>query len=141
MSLLGREQIGSSVSNTRMRTMGDARKRIVAGIKGQLEIWEKDRGESLPDTLPKGKGASGAKHAKSSLWFKQKEMNDDWMLKIKLGQTNLYLTEQARKDANPYFTVSADEMSKVMKDTIEEVEAGKWDEYIKPIIDKANHTK
>ena len=137
MSLLNREQVGSSVSNTRMRTMDDAKSRIIAGLKGQLAIWNKDKGESLPPT--KQKGSTGP--AKSSLWFKKKEMNNDWLLKIKLGNTNLYLSAKAEKDRNPYFSVAESEMASNMESTMKEVANGEWDKYIKPIIDKANNTK
>ena len=103
----------------------------IAGLKGQLAIWNNDKGESLPAT--KKKGSTGP--AKSSLWFKKKEMNNDWLLKIKLGNTNLYLSAKAEKDRNPYFSVAESEMASIMESTMKEVANGDWDKYIKPIID------
>ena len=68
-------------------------------------------------------------------------MNNDWLLKIKLGNTNLYLSAKAEKDRNPYFSVAESEMASIMESTMKEVANGDWDKYIKPIIDKANNTK
>lgn len=127
MSLLNRSQTGSSVIASKVNTIADARSRIVAGLKGQLEIWNKDRGASLPDTKQKGSN----KPAKSSLWFKQKDLNNDWMLKIKLMQTNIYLTEAGKKSRQPYFTVTEDEMASIMQETIDQISNGEWDKYIR----------
>ena len=126
MSLLNRSQTGSSVAGSKINTIADARSRIVAGLKGQLEIWNKDRGASLPDTKRKG----SSEPAKSSLWFKQKALNNDWMLKIKLMQTNIYLSEDSMKSRQPYFSVTEDEMASIMQTTMDQISNGDWDKYI-----------
>ena len=135
MSLRNRAQVGSSVAATKLNTVDDARARIVAGLKGQKEVWDKDKGASLPERKPKGQGAGLT--SKSSLWFKKKELNEDWLLKIKLSQTSLYMTEEARKARNPYFTVKESEMSQIMDDTMEEVRKGEWDKEIKDAMSQS----
>ena len=126
ISLRNRSQTSASVSGAKITDMDSARKRIVAGLKGQLEIWKKDRGASLPATKPKGSNSP----AKSSLWFKQKQLNSDWLLKIKLMQTNIYTSEENMKTRQPYFTVTEDEMTEVMENLIKEIDNGEWDQDI-----------
>jgi len=139
MSLLNQSQTGASVAVSKIVTVSDARARILSGLQGQLEIWMKDKGASLPQTNKEAKD-KGFKHSKNGLWFKQKQMNNDWILKLKMAQTNVYLTEEAKKAANPYFTVAEADMENVMRDTMEEVRKGEWDQYIKlsdpSLIDK-----
>ena len=130
MSLLEQSQTGASVATSKLNTVTDARNRIVSGLQGQLEIWEKDKGASLPQTNKEAK-ERGVTHSKNGLWFKQKQMNNDWLLKLKIAQTNVYLTEAAKKARNPYFTVKEADMAKTMRDTMEEVENGDWDKFIK----------
>ena len=69
MSLLNQSQTGASVATSKLNTVADARQRIVAGLQGQLDIWLKDKGASLPATNEEAK-KQGQKHSKSSLWFK-----------------------------------------------------------------------
>ena len=134
MSLRDRSQVGASVASTKINTVEDARGRIVAGLKGQKEIWDRDKGASLPDKKAKGQGAGVT--SKSGLWFRKKELNDDWLLKINLGTTSLYMTDAAKKARNPYFTVKESEMSGIMQSTIDEILKGDWDKEIKAAMSK-----
>lgn len=134
----------ASKSQVRVRTVSQAQKAIVSGLRGQKEIWEKDKGASLPaNAKAAGKGYKG--ETKTSIWFKKKDDNNDYLLCIKCGTTKLGASEPVWKDRlnkktgkttrvninnDYYWTVPENEMTASMDLLMKQVEDGDWDERI-----------
>ena len=142
VDLLTAKPTTASKATATISSMDDARRAIISGLRGQKEIWMKDKGQSVPPEKP-SKNYKG--ETQKSLWFKKKDDNNDYVLSIKCGNTKLspYPPEwQERTDKKGKksrvnlnrkntWTVPQDQMEKTMDVVMEQVEKGEWDERIR----------
>jgi len=145
IDLLKTQPTKATKSQVKINTVEDARRAIISGLKGQKEIWNDKRGEDLPRNAKEAKAVNWKGETKSSLWFKKKDDNDDYLLCIKCGITKLGAekpnwserTDKSGKitrintNNDYYWTVPQDQMTSTIDQLIKQVEEGLWDQRIR----------
>lgn len=145
IDLLKAQPTTSSKSTATIKTIGDARRAIISGLRGQKEIWQDGKGANLPPSKPK---ANYKGETQKSLWFKKKDDNNDYVLSIKCGNTKLSSEppvwktrtdkngkkSRVNENRNNSWTVPQDQMVATMDLVMEQVEKGQWDERIKWVM-------
>ncbi len=108
--LLNRKQTGASVSVSKVDNYKQAASRLKANLKQQLKYWENreeiySNNESVARfnaTVEDKKDKRKPKIGTRSLWFKKKEMSDKWMLKMNMGTTPVYTSDDAKENNQPW---------------------------------------
>jgi hypothetical protein len=108
------KQTGASVASSKVETFEAACSRLKSKLEEQLVYWNNQQD---------GK-ETGAKSARS-LWFKKKDMGDQWLLKMQIGTTPVYISTDAEKFKNPWGgPIPEDEVAEYIKELIQDIEDG-----------------
>ena len=129
--LLNRKQTGASVSVSKVDNYKEAASRLKANLEQQLKYWE-NKDEIYSDNESKARFNASVEDKKDkrkpkvgtrSLWFKQKEMNDSWMLKMNMGTTPVYTSKNSRDNNEPWIEdIEESNMSDAIKMFIKGIE-------------------
>jgi hypothetical protein len=131
--LLNRKQTGASVSVSKVDNYEEAASRLKANLERQLKYWENreeiySNNESVArfnSTVEDKKHKRKPKVGTRSLWFKKKELNDFWMLKMNMGTTPVYTSDDAKDNNEPWIEdIAESEMSDAIKMFIKGIESG-----------------
>ena len=108
--ILNARQTGASVSTSKVDSYEAAVARLKAKIRQQITYWN-NREKIYQDienvakfnkSIDDDKLKKTAEVTTRSLWFKKKEMSDIWMIKLTIGTTPVYLSEDAKNQNSPW---------------------------------------
>lgn len=116
MNFFKMSQTGASVGTAKVETFEQAVSRMSMRLAQQLAYWKGNKGQ---DAI-----ASGTIKSTRGLWFKKMKLSDDWMLQLKIGQTPVYLTDEAREAKSGWVhNIPEKDMAKMMQSILDMIEA------------------
>lgn len=106
------KQTGASVASSKVVSFEAACSRLKYKLEEQLGYWNNQQA---------GK-ETGAKSSRS-LWFKKKDMGDQWLVKMQIGTTPVYTDIDAEKLKNPWAgPIPEDEVADFIQEIIQGIE-------------------
>ena len=106
------KQTGASVASSKVETFEAACSRLKNKLEEQLGYWNNQQAGD----------ETGAKSARS-LWFKKKDMGDQWLVKMQIGTTPVYTSVAAKENNQPWIqNIDESEMANAIKMFIKGIE-------------------
>lgn len=117
MNFFEMSQTGASVGSAKIANFEDAVNRLVMRLKVQHGYWKGNKGQDAFD--------AGEIKGNRGLWFKKMNLSNDYMLQLKIGQTPVYMSDEARKAKSAWVhNIPEKDMDKMMQSIIDQIESG-----------------